>query len=280
MNREDRANELAIENVEILRGRLEQADKLLREIRPTIPKDVLELWCADRDTFLASHHSVEANDMGQAEGAQEAREAFESWYVDVELDGDRTLLGSQFERHPEGDYKAQVVEFAWHAFSSGASLAQPSPAPEPLMFACKNLAQITSSDGSGHADIALAVLRMAGLSEDERERLVNEWKAARAWQPVAQAEQMPEWPPCQKSCMPEHGGRRDRQCNCEQARRAIALQVPDALRSAVEWADHLLFECGALVQTRAPSVHVYNQTYAAVEAAKALLAAAPAQGGE
>ena len=57
-------------------------------------------------------------------------------------------------------------------------------------------------------------------------------------------------------------------------------QVPEALLEAIKWADHLLFECGALVQTRAPSIHVYNQTYAAVEAAKAMLAAAPAQGGE
>ncbi|MEL7937617.1 hypothetical protein [Pseudomonas delhiensis] len=61
---------------------------------------------------------------------------------------------------------------------------------------------------------------------------------------------------------------------------AQAGQVPDALREAVEWADHLLFECGALVQTRAPSVHVYNKAFAAIEAAKALLAGAPAQGGE
>ncbi|AEO73817.1 TPA: hypothetical protein ONA42_001205 [Pseudomonas aeruginosa] len=54
---------------------------------------------------------------------------------------------------------------------------------EALIYACKNLAQITSSDGSGHADIAMAVLRMAGVGDDERERLVNEWKAARAWKP-------------------------------------------------------------------------------------------------
>ncbi|HBO1821870.1 TPA: hypothetical protein L4G09_001962 [Pseudomonas aeruginosa] len=73
-----------------------------------------------------------------------------------------------------------------------AALAQPSPVSEPLIYACKSLAQITSSDGSGHADIALAVLRMAGVGDDERERLVNEWKAARAWKPspaqVKQAE--------------------------------------------------------------------------------------------
>ncbi|HHG5213753.1 TPA: hypothetical protein ACPWLC_001839 [Pseudomonas aeruginosa] len=69
-------------------------------------------------------------------------------------------------------------------------VAQPSPVSEALIYACKNLAQITSYDGSGHADIAMAVLRMAGVGDDERERLVNEWKAARAWKPSpAQAEQ-------------------------------------------------------------------------------------------
>lgn len=61
---------------------------------------------------------------------------------------------------------------------------------------------------------------------------------------------------------------------------AQAGQVPKELREAVEWADHLLFECGALVQTRAPSVHVYNKAFAAIEAAKTLLASASAQGGE
>ncbi|MDN4680477.1 hypothetical protein QYZ58_12730 [Pseudomonas aeruginosa] len=34
---------------------LNKALDLLREIRPSIPKDVLELWCKDRDAFLASH---------------------------------------------------------------------------------------------------------------------------------------------------------------------------------------------------------------------------------
>lgn len=63
---------------------------------------------------------------------------------------------------------------------------------------------------------------------------------------------------------------------------AQAGQVPVVLREAIKWADHLCFECGALFQTRAPSVHVYNKTFAAVEAAKALLAAEPeqAKGGE
>lgn len=55
------------------------------------------------------------------------------------------------------------------------------------------------------------------------------------------------------------------------------VSVPDVLREAIKWADHLCFECGALVQTRAPSVHVYNKTFEAVQAAKAMLAAAPVQ---
>lgn len=76
------------------------------------------------------------------------------------------------------------------SWNKRAALAQPSPVSEALIYACKNLAQITSSDGSGHADIAMAVLRMAGVGDDERERLVNEWKVARAWKPSpAQAEQ-------------------------------------------------------------------------------------------
>lgn len=87
------------------------------------------------------------------------------------------------------------VSYAWTAWQARAALAQPSPVSEALIYACKNLAQITSSDGSGHADLAMAVLRMAGVGDDERERLVNEWKAARAWKPSpAQAEAEAERP--------------------------------------------------------------------------------------
>ncbi|MHC9118281.1 hypothetical protein ACYTSF_28755 [Pseudomonas aeruginosa] len=88
-----------------------------------------------------------------------------------------------------GQYCDDALQRAWVGWQARAALAQPSPVSEALIYACKNLAQITSSDGSGHADIAMAVLRMAGVGDDERERLVNEWKAARAWKPSpAQAE--------------------------------------------------------------------------------------------
>lgn len=52
---------------------------------------------------------------------------------------------------------------------------------EALEFACKSLAQVTSSDGSGHADIALSCLRMAGVDADERERIVDGWTAKCQW---------------------------------------------------------------------------------------------------
>jgi hypothetical protein len=57
-------------------------------------------------------------------------------------------------------------------------------------------------------------------------------------------------------------------------------QLSGPVVEAMKWAEHLLFECGALTSTRAPSVHVYNKTFEAVNAAKALLTTpqpAPAQ---
>ncbi len=38
---------------------MNKALDLLREIRPSIPKEVLELWCKDRDAFIASHPAAE-----------------------------------------------------------------------------------------------------------------------------------------------------------------------------------------------------------------------------
>ena len=52
---------------------------------------------------------------------------------------------------------------------------------EALNFSCKSLCNVTSSDGSGHADIALGVLRLAGVGADEREALVEGWKANVQW---------------------------------------------------------------------------------------------------
>ena len=50
-----------------------------------------------------------------------------------------------------------------------------------LEFACKSLAQVTSSDGSGHADIAVSVLRMAGRKEADASQIVESYKAGAKW---------------------------------------------------------------------------------------------------
>ncbi|WP_172405627.1 hypothetical protein [Pseudomonas aeruginosa] len=49
---------------------LNKALDLLREIRPSIPKDVLELWCKDRDAFLASHKAPVEQAGGDERAAQ------------------------------------------------------------------------------------------------------------------------------------------------------------------------------------------------------------------
>ncbi|NTS91627.1 hypothetical protein HT115_04835 [Pseudomonas aeruginosa] len=135
-----------------------------------------------------------SKDLNKATAEQaggDERAAFEAWLAQAvshqfvpELELAKYEESGEYRYNPAADY--------WKAWQARAALAQPSPVSEALIYACKNLAQITSSDGSGHADIAMAVLRMAGVGDDERERLVNEWKAARAWKPSpAQAEGAP-----------------------------------------------------------------------------------------
>ena len=88
--------------------------ELLREIRPSIPKDVLELWCKDRDAFLASH-----------------KETVE------QAGGDERVIGWReriLAAHPSSDPDfwpdALLVEhMAAEIADLRAALAQPSPAP-------------------------------------------------------------------------------------------------------------------------------------------------------
>ncbi|HFL2882344.1 TPA: hypothetical protein ACGWRO_003429 [Pseudomonas aeruginosa] len=129
---------------------LNKALELLREIRPSIPKEVLELWCKDRDAFLASHPAVE-----QAGGDE--HEPLPYWEpcnlgCDPEFNGKRS-------RHC-----AQLCHGA------RAALAQPSPALPP--FAEKVLAKLrrfydcASDFESGGVDIGrhwLDLLTQLGL---------------------------------------------------------------------------------------------------------------------
>ncbi|HEJ3436098.1 TPA: hypothetical protein SL386_001653 [Pseudomonas aeruginosa] len=89
---------------------MNKALDLLREIRPSIPKEVLELWCKDRDAFLASHSAVE-----QAGGDERA--AFELFV--------RKHCG--MPEHIAVNWDAKFTNDAWEAWQARAALAQPSP---------------------------------------------------------------------------------------------------------------------------------------------------------
>ncbi|MEW3624639.1 hypothetical protein QOZ09_05355 [Pseudomonas aeruginosa] len=92
---------------------MNKALDLLREIRPSIPKEVLELWCKDRDAFLASHPAVE-----QAGGDERAK--FEYWA------SDEGIYPKAVERSGNC-YKLAQTQSYWMAWQASAALAQPSP---------------------------------------------------------------------------------------------------------------------------------------------------------
>ncbi|MCS8013616.1 hypothetical protein N0430_26270 [Pseudomonas aeruginosa] len=92
---------------------MNKALDLLREIRPSIPKEALELWCKDRDAFLASHPAVE-----QAGGDERA--AFEAAFAAMgrpvcRADYDQDAYGTPFD------------DGGWTGWQARAALAQPSP---------------------------------------------------------------------------------------------------------------------------------------------------------
>ncbi|HCT8042327.1 hypothetical protein R4J70_18635 [Pseudomonas aeruginosa] len=157
---------------------LNKALDLLREIRPSIPKDVLELWCKDRDAFLAQRsefhqHLKECADEvatwptykqealgpflghelgieGETETANELnkapveqaggdeRAAFEYWA------SDEGLYPKAVER-AGNCYKLAQTQSYWMAWQARAALAQPSPAqtqpsPAPTLRAAIDVA--------------------------------------------------------------------------------------------------------------------------------------------
>ncbi|HBO1943243.1 TPA: hypothetical protein L4G29_005629 [Pseudomonas aeruginosa] len=89
---------------------MNKALDLLREIRPSIPKEVLELWCKDRDAFLASHPEVE-----QAGGDRwDALQSIMEWTAAKNIPDDRKLC---------------LIRNA-----ARAALAQPSPVRSSLLI--------------------------------------------------------------------------------------------------------------------------------------------------
>lgn len=97
---------------------LNKALDLLREIRPSIPKDVLELWCKDRDAFLASHKAT----VEQAGGDERA--AFELFV--------RKHCG--MPAHIAVNWDAKFTNDAWEGWQARAALAQPSPVRSSLLI--------------------------------------------------------------------------------------------------------------------------------------------------
>ncbi|HBO9065267.1 TPA: hypothetical protein L5D36_006249 [Pseudomonas aeruginosa] len=107
---------------------MNKALDLLREIRPSIPKEVLELWCKDRDAFLASHPAVE-----QAGGDE--LEKFLAWACKEYGIEDKYDLN-------ENHHSIRENKKGWMA---RAALAQPSPAqtqpsPAPTLRAAIDVA--------------------------------------------------------------------------------------------------------------------------------------------
>lgn len=124
---------------------LNKALDLLREIRPSIPKDVLELWCKDRDAFLASHkETVEqaGGDERAVDGKPRATKCPDCGEGDL-MPGDLCACG--YETDPAAGYACSecdgsgdgyVGEVCRECDGSGwfvtpeqarAALAQPSP---------------------------------------------------------------------------------------------------------------------------------------------------------
>ncbi|HCF2363374.1 TPA: hypothetical protein NIA63_005499 [Pseudomonas aeruginosa] len=103
---------------------MNKALDLLREIRPSIPKEALELWCKDRDAFLASHPAVE-----QAGGDERA--ACNRWIAEQQLCQGSDISLFTLERNGALVSLHDLLRDAYQAGQDRAALAQPSPAPHP-----------------------------------------------------------------------------------------------------------------------------------------------------
>ncbi|MCQ4302245.1 hypothetical protein NAV11_20215 [Pseudomonas songnenensis] len=91
----------------------------------------------------------------------------------------KRFYAPDYETEYANGKRGQILAVA--ASDYDALLAERDALREALNFSCKSLCNVTSSDGSGHADIALGVLRLAGVGADEREALVDGWKANVQW---------------------------------------------------------------------------------------------------
>lgn len=164
MNREEVAMDLTVQNVEILRGRLEQAELALQAIAylPIAEQDDMPAanMRAIAKQFLASQQGEQAKlctkpdcfphcDCGsaddkhpkQAEGAQGERQAFEA-----HESRERRLSPADqkfwFRRGAVADYDIKSIDDAWKAWKARAALAQPA-------LQCKKCGGTGDADSGG-----------------------------------------------------------------------------------------------------------------------------------
>lgn len=169
---------------------MNKALDLLREIRPSIPKEVLELWCKDRDAFIASHPAAE-----QAGGDERA--AFEQWleqhmshHFSPELDLAKYEDSGEYRYNPAADY--------WKAWQARAALAQPSPAQaeaeRPELWAVhaqgpdELYAAFSREDAEKHAAELNALPMPEGIAVGAVV-VPSPWPAVQHWQYLAEQEQ-------------------------------------------------------------------------------------------
>lgn len=135
---------------------------------------------------LRAENAALRAEQGERQEAVHWRAVLSPAEVPMQLNVHEHVAGFTDRRKAEDWIAARLDMDGWH-YTLESLYPGSHPGPdvrrlvEAMNFACKSLCHVTSSDGSGHADIALSVLRMAGVDGEERERLVDGWKASCQW---------------------------------------------------------------------------------------------------
>ncbi|WOX87146.1 hypothetical protein [Pseudomonas aeruginosa] len=167
---------------------MNKALDLLREIRPSIPKEVLELWCKDRDAFLASHPAVEqaGGDERAVDGKPRATKCPDCGEGDL-MPGDLCACG--YETDPAAGYACSecdgsgdgyVGEVCRECDGSGwfvtpeqarAALAQPSP----KCATCNGSKVVSTTDTDHNGDYIEAPCPKCGGTGEADSGGVHPW---------------------------------------------------------------------------------------------------------
>jgi hypothetical protein len=85
--------------------------------------------------------------------------------------GEQSVAPLEFNKISTGYTAVDMATAAAQGFRDGAASNK-----DALIFAAKSLAKVTSGDGSGHADLSLRALELAGYKAEEAQGLVDAWK--------------------------------------------------------------------------------------------------------